>query len=85
MNTCKKEEGSPMPKKKPATRKRKSKAPIREYRPPKTATELGITCSIYGQPAEWFCRELGQVEHLKGFTCTAHKQGPSEKLLIKTA
>jgi hypothetical protein len=68
-------------KKKPAS---KSSRPVRKrstrrakephvYYPPKTAAELGIVCSVCSGPAVWFDYELGEIRHMQGFVCDAHK------------
>lgn len=62
---------------------RKRAAPtVRQPRPyvaPKTAVELGYFCKGGNSGEEcgavpvWFDYQLGEIEHLRGFVCDAHK------------
>ena len=76
-----------MPQKKKASKKarrRRESTPPRPYVMPKTAAELGITCSLCGSRAVWFDYGRGQRDHRAGFVCDAEPAiGQRERLLIK--
>ena len=69
----------PAKKKRPTARKRSKKQTPHEYKLPKTAAELGITCFTKvegekcGKPAIWFDYQLGEKEFYSGFVCDNHK------------
>src|SRR5436305_5015841 len=77
-------------KKKATPRKPSRKKEPRPYVEPKTAAELGITCTALvagvqcGAAVVWFDYELGERSHMSGFVCDAHKVSERvEKLAVR--
>ena len=73
----------------PRKRARKKKEP-HVYVQPKTAAELGITCSALvngekcGKAVLWFDYAFGEKDYMRGFVCDAHKvSNRVEKLAVK--
>ena len=73
------------------TRKNSRKPPNeRPYREPKTAAELGITCSALvdgvkcGKAVMWFDYAIGERNHMSGLICDEHRvSNRVEKLAVR--
>ena len=72
------------PAKKRAAKTARKPAVPHVYREPKTAKELGITCSVCGDDASWFDYRRGKRDHRAGFICgKEQRSAQSEKLLVR--